>query len=156
MPTKVLMVCLGNICRSPLAEGILSSKVDPELVVVDSAGTAGYHIGEKPDPRSIAVARSHGIDISHQRCRKFNARDFLDFDLIYAMDRSNYQNIITLADSQEKIEKVKLLLKETELGLSEVPDPYYGGAQGFENVFSMIEVACENIAKRLSNDQNNG
>ena len=156
MPTKVLMVCLGNICRSPLAEGILSAKVDPELVVVDSAGTAGYHIGEKPDPRSIAVAKNHGIDISRQRCRKFTAQDFLDFDHIYAMDSSNYQNIIALADTSEKTEKVKLLLMEIEGGPSEVPDPYYGGEQGFEHVFAMINTACEIIARQFSKDLNNG
>ena len=150
------MVCLGNICRSPLAEGILKSKVDPKLVHVDSAGTAGYHVGEKPDPRSIAVARDHGLDISRQRCRKFSVEDFDDFDFIYAMDNSNYRNIIALADSMEKTGKVKLLLDETGLDITEVPDPYYGGEQGFENVYLMIEAACDTIAHRLSNSQKNG
>ena len=89
MKTKVLMVCLGNICRSPLAEGILASKVDSNLVLVDSAGTAGYHIGNPPAPRSIAIALKYGIDISQQRCRKFSVSDFEDFDFIYVMDESN-------------------------------------------------------------------
>jgi len=153
MQTKVLMVCLGNICRSPLAEGILKSKVNPDKVFVDSAGTGGFHIGERPDPRSIAVARLYGLDISHQRCRKFIVEDFDNFDIIYAMDRSNYQNILLLADSAYQVKKVKLLLEEASLDSIEVPDPYYGGELGFENVFKMITTACEIIADRLNNSQ---
>ncbi|WP_136465583.1 low molecular weight protein-tyrosine-phosphatase [Flagellimonas onchidii] len=149
MKTKVLMVCLGNICRSPLAEGILKSKINPETVLVDSAGTAGYHVGNSPDPRSIAVAKKHGLDISFQKCRKFSEKDFEAFDLIYAMDKSNFANIIKLAGSKVEERKVKLLLDEVDLGVSEVPDPYYGGEDGFENVFQMIDIACEAIAKKL-------
>ncbi len=151
MRTKVLMVCLGNICRSPLAEGILKSKVNPDLVFIDSAGTGGYHIGERPDPRSIAVARYHGLDISYQRCRKFALQDFDDFDIIYAMDKSNYQNMLRLADSPDKAKKVKLLLEEVNLDTTEVPDPYYGGEMGFENVFQLISTACDVIADRINN-----
>ena len=144
------MVCLGNICRSPLAEGILKSKVDTQRIFVDSAGTAGYHIGSAPDPRSIAVAQKYQIDISMQRCRKFDRADFDMFDLIYAMDQSNYQDITSLASGPDQINKVKLLLQEVNLEYSEVPDPYYGGAQGFELVFDLIDQACEAIAHRIA------
>ena len=150
MKTKVLMVCLGNICRSPLAEGILASKVDGNMILVDSAGTAGYHIGNPPDPRSVAVARKYGIDISQQRCRKFSASDFEDFDFIYAMDDSNYDNIVALARNESDRNKVQLLMKMADNGLSEVPDPYYGGEDGFEQVFDMIELACTPIAQNLN------
>ncbi|WP_422861426.1 low molecular weight protein-tyrosine-phosphatase [Flagellimonas sp. W118] len=150
MKTKVLMVCLGNICRSPLAEGILKSKVDPSQVFVDSAGTAGYHVGNPPDERSIAVANKYGIDISTQKCRKFSKTDFRDFDYIYAMDKSNFSNIIKLANGKVDERKVKLLLDEVDLGLSEVPDPYYGGEDGFEKVYQMVDLACQVVAKRLN------
>lgn len=150
MKTKVLMVCLGNICRSPLAEGILRSKVDSDEVLVDSAGTAGYHIGNPPDKRSIAVARKYGLDISHQRCRKFSRLDFLEFDLIYVMDRSNFSDVAQLASNAQEAQKVKLLLSEVDLDLQEVPDPYYGGDDGFENVYQMVDQACEAIAKKLN------
>ena len=150
MQTRILMVCLGNICRSPLAEGILRSKVDSSIVIVDSAGTAGYHIGNSPDPRSISVAQKYGVDISDQRCRIFTKRDFHDFDLIYAMDRNNFLDIVAMADKPEQQNKVKLLLEEVNIGYREVPDPYYGGEQGFEMVFEMISAACDVIAERYS------
>tara|TARA_R110000744_G_scaffold5963_3_gene21084 strand:- start:2450 stop:2902 length:453 start_codon:yes stop_codon:yes gene_type:complete len=146
---KVLMVCLGNICRSPLAEGILKSKVDATNIYVDSAGTAGYHVGNAPDPRSIKVAHEHGIDISSQVCRKFTVSDFDTFDLIYAMDKNNYGNIIHLARRKEDAEKVKLLLSELNTEHIEVPDPYYDAEDGFEQVFQMIDKACNIIAARL-------
>ncbi|NVN18470.1 low molecular weight phosphotyrosine protein phosphatase [Muricauda sp. HICW] len=150
MKTKVLMVCLGNICRSPLAEGILKSKVDSDSVFVDSAGTAGYHVGNPPDKRSIAVAQKYGLDINNQKCRKFSKADFSGFDYIYVMDRSNFSDVAALASNQEEANKVKLLLSEVELGIKEVPDPYYGGEDGFENVYQMIDRACEEIAKKLN------
>lgn len=148
MATKILMVCLGNICRSPLAEGILKSKVDIDDVFVDSAGTGGYHIGSKPDSRSIAVGLKYNIDITHQRCRKFSVQDFKDFDLIYVMDHSNYNNVTALAQNEEEKAKVKLILDEVDTGLNEVPDPYHDD-DGFENVFHLIDLACNGIAEKL-------
>lgn len=149
MRTKVLMVCLGNICRSPLAEGILKNKLDGKTVLVDSAGTAGYHIGKKPDNRSIAIAKKYGIDISQQRCRQFTAKDFSEFDLIYAMDNSNYNNIIALAKNKNDIAKVNLLLHRSNVTNKEVPDPYYGGEDGFEKIFHLIDSACNLIVQDI-------
>jgi protein-tyrosine phosphatase len=148
---KVLMVCLGNICRSPLAEGILVSKVNADKIFVDSAGTGAYHIGKLPDERSIEVARKYGIDITNQRARKFTVKDFDTFDYIYAMDESNYQNILMLARTNQDKSKVQLILNETHPSKNlAVPDPYYGGNLGFENVYTMLEEACEIIANKLS------
>lgn len=149
---KVVMVCLGNICRSPLAEGILQSKVS-ENIFVDSAGTANYHVGELPDKRSIAVAKKHGIDISKQRCNHFSVKHFEEFDHIYVMDKSNYENVIQLAPSEKAKQKVKLILNESHPNQNlEVPDPYYGGDEGFENVFQMLNEACNVIANKLKTD----
>lgn len=150
MRTKILMVCLGNICRSPLAEGILQNKVKPGKVFVDSAGTAGYHIGERPDIRSIKVANNYGLDITHQRCRRFTPKDFNEFDLIFAMDRSNYADIMAQSVSEADAKKVKLLLEVLGDELQEVPDPYYGGDDGFDNVFRLIDSACTIIANDLN------
>lgn len=143
------MVCLGNICRSPLAEGILKSKLSKDFIV-DSAGTANYHSGAAPDTRSIAVARKYGLDISSLKGRQFNVTDFDTFDLIYVMDQSNYNNVIKLARHNEDIAKVKLILNEVHEGKNyEVPDPYYGGDHGFENVYQMLDEACDVIASHL-------
>ena len=145
------MVCLGNICRSPLAEGILRSKVNPEQIFIDSAGTAAYHIGEPPDPRSISVALKYGIDLRSQKARKLILRDFMKFDRIYAMDEHNYQKIISLAQNDDDKKKVKMILNEvTPARNLSVPDPYYGGDQGFEEVYQMLDKACEAIANRLT------
>mgnify|MGYP001547910316 FL=1 len=147
------MVCLGNICRSPLAEGILKSKVDQTRIFVDSAGTGGYHIGELPDTRSIHIAKLNQIDISAQRCRKFKVKDFEDFDFIYVMDESNLSDVLSLAKTEAHRKKVKLILTfNQEDYLMEVPDPYYGGDTGFEKVFDLLDTACEHIAKSLSHE----
>ncbi|MGA9238857.1 low molecular weight protein-tyrosine-phosphatase [Robiginitalea sp.] len=150
MPVKVLMVCLGNICRSPLAEGILKSKVNPAEVVVDSAGTAGYHIGKAPDIRSIEVASRAGIDISHQKCRRFTPEDFDNFDYIFAMDRENLMHLQELARNTADLNKLYLLLEEAGSPGEEVPDPYYGGTDGFQQVFRMIDAATEKLLPLLS------
>ena len=150
---RVLMVCLGNICRSPLAEGILRSKVDRNRVFIDSAGTGGWHVGHLPDVRSIEVAQAYDIDISDQRCRRFSHQDFLNFDLIYVMDRSNLADVLDQARRSEDREKVKMILDEMYPGeMREVPDPYHGGAQGFDRVFRMLDEVCEVIANRLANE----
>ena len=144
-PTKILMVCLGNICRSPLAQGILESKITSNTVV-DSAGTAAYHVGNPPDPRSIAVAKQNGIPISQFRARKFTREDFKNFNHIYVMDQSNYKDVIGLAETREEQEKVSLLLPDEK----EVPDPYYGGPEGFEYCYSLLDDACTQIVKKLN------
>jgi len=148
---KVLMVCLGNICRSPLAEGILKSKVDTNQIQVDSAGTGGWHVGDLPDPRSIAVAKKNHIDITDQRGRKFSTYDFETYDHIFVMDNSNYRDVIALANSDEEKRKVQRILDTIFPGENvDVPDPYYGGENGFEDVFKMLDEACAKIADRIS------
>ena len=144
------MVCLGNICRSPLAHGILESKLPSDKFYIDSAGTANYHVGEAPDRRSIAVAKSYGIDISHQRGQQFKASFFDLYDLIYVMDESNYEDVIALARNSKDIAKVKLIMEEDRSNtIKYVPDPYYGDESGFEYVFKLLDNVCENIAKKL-------
>ena len=138
------MVCLGNICRSPLAEGILKSKLNTNFEV-DSAGTAAYHLGNLPDQRSIAVAQQFGIDISQQRARQFKKDDFNNFDLIFVMDQNNYNDVVELATPAQR-RKVHLLRKNNE-----VPDPYYGDASAFEAVFHLIDTACEILVKQYCN-----
>lgn len=149
---KVLMVCLGNICRSPMADGLLRHKVQKEGldIVVDSAGTAGYHIGEAPDSRMRATARSYGFPIDDLKARQFVTSDYDDFDLIYVMDRSNLKNVLSLARNTSDELKVKLILNEIEPGKDlEVPDPYYGGDQGFIDVFNMLDKATDNILEKI-------
>ncbi|WP_282122198.1 low molecular weight protein-tyrosine-phosphatase [Algibacter mikhailovii] len=149
--TKILMVCLGNICRSPLAEGILRSKLPNTLFKIDSAGTASYHIGSAPDKRSIAVAHKHGINISQLKGRQFEVSDFDRFDIIYAMDLSNYNNILELARTPNDHSKVRLILNEIYPDAKhDVPDPYYGGISGFDDVYKMLDLACESIANNLT------
>lgn len=149
--TKILMVCLGNICRSPLAEGLLKSRLPKDNFIIDSAGTANYHLGDPPDRRSVAVAKKYGIDISNLKGRQFTAKDFDDFDVIYVMDESNYSHVISLARTAEDQAKVKLILNEIYPNQNyDVPDPYYGGEHGFENVFKMLDEACSIIADKLS------
>ncbi len=135
------MVCLGNICRSPLAEGILQHLADEKGLdwEVDSAGTLDYHVGSPPDKRSIAVAKNNGIDISKQTCRMFTKNDFNTFDRIYVMDRYNLNDILGMARALEDRKKVKLLIDEDI-----VPDPYYDD-EAFPSVFEMIEKRCKEI-----------
>ena len=144
---KVLMVCLGNICRSPLAEGILRRKVEEKDLnwQVDSAGTGSWHVGELPDSRYIDVGAKYGIDLTTQRARQFKKIDLDRFDLIFAMDSSNYQNILKLADNQAQKDKVKLIMNEANPERNEaVPDPYWDD-EGFEKVYQMLDKASTKI-----------
>ena len=144
------MVCLGNICRSPLAHGILQSKLNDANFYVDSAGTAAYHIGNQPDYRSIKVAKNKGLDISTQSARQFKVSDFDTFDYIYAMDQNNYSNIINLARTNTDIEKVKLFLEiNTSIANKNVPDPYYGELSDFEHVYHLIDDTCSELVSML-------
>jgi protein-tyrosine phosphatase len=140
---KILMVCLGNICRSPLAEGIMQHLVEQNGLdwQIDSAGTGDWHVGEGPDRRSIRTAHNHGIDISKQVCRQFRRHDFNAFDLILVMDNYNRSDVLTMAPDEQAAAKVKLLL-----GDKEVPDPYFDETQ-FEATFGLIEQGCKDIIK---------
>ena len=143
---KILMVCLGNICRSPLAEGILRSKLD-ENYFVDSAGTGNWHVGQPPDKRSVAVAKKYGIDISQQRARQFSPKDFEDFDLIFVMDESNFEDVISLTENENHKSKVKFILENPEN--KNVPDPYYGGEEEFETVYRILDDATNEFITKL-------
>jgi protein-tyrosine phosphatase len=136
---KILFVCLGNICRSPLAEGILNS-ISP-MTYVDSAGTSNYHIGQSPDQRMQSTAKSYGIDLSKLKARQIKKSDFEKFDRIYVMDSSNYKDVVTLANNDQERQKVFYTLKNNE----NVPDPYFGGQQGFEEVYHLLLEACQEI-----------
>ena len=145
---RILMVCLGNICRSPLAHGILASKA-PTDWFVDSAGTSGWHEGERPDTRSIVTAKGRGLTIDDQRSRLFTPDDFKNFDIIFAMDSSNYSNIIRIAPNEESKTKVRLIMNEAYPGRNkQVPDPYTGGQSGFEDVFDMLELAIDQFLEK--------
>ncbi len=150
---KLLMVCLGNICRSPVAEGVMRHKIAQHHltgVEVDSAGTSNYHVGEHPDIRSQQNALKHQIDISKLKARQFTEKDFDDFDKIFVMDTSNYQNVLALARNESDKNKIELILNRLFPNTNQsVPDPYFGGEDGFENVFNLLDKACENIALTL-------
>lgn len=147
---KILMVCLGNICRSPLAEGLLAAKLPQDRFYVDSAGTGGWHIGSAPDKRSVAVAKKNGLDISCQRGRQFSTSDFDEFDHIFVMDASNLSNVLSLARTEADRKKVSMILDELFPGEKvDVPDPYFGLENGFDSVFKMLDEATANIADRL-------
>lgn len=151
---RILMVCLGNICRSPLAQGILEHKAKEKGldVTVDSAGTAAYHVGEAPDYRSVEKAEQYGINISAYRGRHFSRKDFDDFDEIYAMDEYNYHDICSMARTEEEKQKVGMILNKVYPGTNmSVPDPYYGGEEGFENVYQLLDQACDRLIKDLDN-----
>ncbi|MFN0217055.1 MAG: low molecular weight protein-tyrosine-phosphatase [Saprospiraceae bacterium] len=147
---KILMVCLGNICRSPLAEGIMKQKIrEAEFDwVVDSAGTGHWHAGQLPDRRSIVTAGQHGIDITDQRARQFQTDDFERFDKIFVMDTQNMRDVLRLARTEAHRAKVELMLDQSHPGLERsVPDPYYDD-NGFEEVFEMLDRACEAFVAR--------
>jgi protein-tyrosine phosphatase len=147
---KILMVCLGNICRSPLAEGILSLKGKRLKLEVDSAGTAAYHIGEKPDLRSIEIANKYTIDLKQQRARQFSRADFDKFDIIYAMDTNNYAHLISLASTETERNKIRMILNEINpKAYQSVPDPYYGGENGFQDIYNMLDKACDKIIQNI-------
>jgi len=147
---RILMVCLGNICRSPLAEGILSSKGKHLNIEVDSAGTAGYHIGKQPDIRSIEIANKYAIDLNQQRARQFSRADFDEFDIIYAMDTNNYAHLVSLASSEIERNKIRMILNEINPNAYQsVPDPYYGGENGFQDVYNMLDKACDKIIQNI-------
>ena len=147
---KILVVCLGNICRSPLAEGILKSKL-PENFVIDSAGTISLHEGEHPDKRAIETAENHGITIGKQRSRPITKTDLEDFDKIYCMDLSVYEDVISMAKDEEQRKKISLFLEEAgETGNNtDVFDPYWSDMDGFEEVYQVLEKASSVIAKKL-------
>jgi len=150
MPIKILMVCLGNICRSPLAEGLLASKLPKDKFIVDSAGTGNYHVGKQPDQRSILTAQKNGLDITNQKGRQFSSNDFDYFDYIFVMDSSNYDDVISLAKSEAHKNKVEMILNHLFPGENvDVPDPYYGLQNGFDMVYEMLDEACDILAKKL-------
>jgi len=152
---KVLMVCLGNICRSPIADGLLRKKVQEQHldVEVDSAGTIGMHAGSAPDSRMIATAKSRGTDISFLKARQFTAKDFQGFDVIFAMDKNNKRDILSLAKTAEDKQKVHLLLSEiTNQEEANVPDPYYGTSKDFEHVYDLVDNATDTIIEKIKNN----
>lgn len=148
---KVLMVCLGNICRSPMAEGVFRNKALEKGIEleVDSCGTANYHIGENPDPRSVKKSKEHGIDISRLIGRQFSHDDYNHFDIILTMDNDNYRNVMALAQTDEDKSKVEMTLNYSFPGNNmDVPDPWYGGEQGFEEVFQLLDHSAEAFLKK--------
>lgn len=149
---RVLFVCLGNICRSPTAEGVLRHKLREAglegRIEVDSAGTGDWHVGKAPDIRTRQAALQRGYDLSALRGRQVTAADFRRFDLILAMDNSNLSNLQRLNPGRDGVE-LDLFLRRYQLALDEVPDPYYGGAEGFEQVLDLLEQACDALLVEL-------
>lgn len=143
MVRKILMVCLGNICRSPLAEGIMRSKLGDEYLI-DSAGTGNWHEGETPDHRAVIVARKFGIDISGLQARQISTTDFEFFDLILVMDESNFRNVTALIEDEQHLSKVKMILADRD-----VPDPYWGDESDFELVFELLDLATDEIISQF-------
>ncbi len=144
------MVCLGNICRSPLAEGIMKSKLS-ESFEVDSAGTIDMHEGSRPDKRSIEVASKNGLDISYQKSRPIKPYDLEYYDKIFCMDKNNLRDVISMTKNEEQRQKISLLMQDLNLKQYplEVPDPYWSGSEGFDQVYRQIDEACEIISKKL-------
>ena len=153
--TAILFVCMGNICRSPLAEGILRNLADSAALhqlTVDSAGTGGWHRGDAPDPRSIAMARRHGIDISLQRARQVTAADFETFDLVFAMDENNLANLLRLSSKRHR-HKIHLFMEYAAGHRENVPDPYYGAEDGFLTVYNMLLAGCRSLLEKIELDR---
>lgn len=153
---KILMVCLGNICRSPMAQGILENKAAEKGIdiTVDSAGTSDYHIDQEPDHRAIAKSKEYGIDISHYRGRQIDVADFKTFDRILVMDASNYENTLLVAESDDDKSKVEMILNLSNPNSNmSVPDPYFGGEEGFENVYRLLDSACNVLIEQIENGE---
>lgn len=153
---KVLFVCLGNICRSPSAEGVFRACVEKaclqDTIEIDSCGTAAYHIGKSPDPRSIAAAAKRGIDISQLQARQVQAADFHHFDYLMAMDESNLENLKRIQPSNSKAQVGLLMDFSPHPNQTEVPDPYYGGEDGFELVLDLLDEACSAFLDDIQKD----
>lgn len=154
---RVLFVCLGNICRSPTAEAVFRELLEREApglaVEADSAGTHAYHVGSAPDPRTVTAARSRGIDMSKLRARIVEEADFERFDLLLAMDEQNFRHLVRMAPPERR-DRVRLYLEfAPELGRREVPDPYYGGATGFEDVLDLVEAAARGLLAALADSR---
>lgn len=138
------MVCLGNICRSPLAEGILRKYLKDKNFIIDSAGTASYHVGNSPDQRSIDLGQKNNINIKDLKSREFIKDDFKIYNHIYVMDKKNLHDVLMISDSVEYSKKVKLLINKKE-----IPDPYYGGIKEFNDCYKLIDIACKGISSNL-------
>ncbi len=150
---RVLMVCMGNICRSPTAEGVFQSLVNEaglqEQISVDSAGTHAYHIGEPPDRRSQQTASRRGYDLSSQRARRVSEQDFEDFDYVLAMDTDNYYGLEQLCSAKHRHKLRRFLEFAPQLEVQDVPDPYYGGGNGFEGVLDLVEAASKGLLEEI-------
>ena len=149
---KILLVCLGNICRSPMAEGILRDKIEKAGldIQVDSAGTANYHVGEPPHKNTIKVAAENGLDIRELKARQFQTNDFEEFDIIYVMDSSNHDDVMRLSKSDKHTSKVRYFLNElNEGGNVNVPDPWFGGYDGFQEVYKLLDRTCDRIVEKV-------
>lgn len=149
---RILFVCLGNICRSPLAQGILERKASMQGLdwMIDSSGTGHWHIGESPDPRTLKIAKRYGIDIGSQRARQFKREDYLQFDLILTADDEVHREVLSLAPEQALTSRVRTmvsLLDDTQY--REVPDPWYGGEKGFEEVYRLLDEICDALIARV-------
>lgn len=153
---RILMVCLGNICRSPMADGLLRRKVKEQglNIFVDSAGTANYHTGSAPDSRMIETARSRGTEIQDLRARQFTKSDFVDFDFIYVMDESNLINVLKLSEHESNKQKVKLILDELYPNQNmHVPDPYYGTKKDFMDVYDLLDGVTDKIIQKIKDGE---
>lgn len=154
--TSILFLCLGNICRSPLAEGVFAHHIKKagleDKITYDSAGNGAWHEGDPPDPRAIQVAQKYGVDISNQRSRPLTAQDFDRFDLILAMDEGNIERLRSVMPTNSKAQ-VALFLEYSTGEATEVPDPYYGGDEGFDRVFAQIDRACQKLVEKLASSR---